>query len=306
MFKLLSAFILFSFQFVFAQEFPPMVEVGSSARFSESRSVDAVFHVKSDINIDSKDTVGDYFVIAHLDAKLSTDKELGYMDVRFNTIGVGVKDWDNEKNFIAGTLLNVHLQKDFSVNNRSMSRITFIGIYGGLEEEITENLAFVLNGVVDILGYGVSERLNDGLRASGTSSGADLEVGAIINKKFRVTFQAAVSIVSAKPEEVYMGYICHSHHEDSYYDNNGFYHSGHSYTTCQDEYHTYYHDQRIYTQMSLNLAYQLNKNTSIYSRIGYSVFKLNDQFNEANSNESKDSAYFFMFGVRYNLLGVKN
>ncbi len=270
-----------------------MIEVGTGTIINNTRT-EVLLEVRTNIIKRTTDQV--FYVLARIDANMSAGNEISYLDISFESLGYGVGD---KENYIEAALLNLNIQRNLMINNLAQTRISFLGIRGALDTPISNDLDLLVKGAVDLFGVAYSKRASDGLSSTGSTSGIELEAGVRIKDKFRITFKAKSNSVTSKGDTYYNGYYCAQYYEPGYYDPDGYYYPGYYHTQCYDSYSTYFHDKRIMNDLSLNFNYRVNSKINIFSKIGYSVYKVIDETDPTSNIRSKNSSYQFLFGASY-------
>lgn len=277
-----------------------MIQIGVGAMNSD-KTVDVLLRVEGNAIVNNGSS---YYVIARVKSDVATNgKALDYVDIQFNGLGFGISEKDLfSKGFIDITFLNFNYSKNVAINQNNMARITFIGLRGGYENKVTDDLAFLIKGSVDLLGFGLSDRINETQngRTDGIASGASIEAGFKFLERYKITFSHTRNVVQSDPVQYYNGTSCSTYYYDDCYDpyyGYGAYCGGWAQTTCGPNYSTRYTQQRTSSSTALNITADISKNFQAFGQVAYNVYKVRAELGQ--TVESRNDAIQFKFGAVY-------
>jgi hypothetical protein len=279
-----------------------MIQVGAGGMTSTKGGFDVLLKVTSDVLLQKG---FGYYVIATIDTDLATNgKQINYVNLKFTGLGVGTAT-DIEEKFkgnINFTILNVNYQRNILINNVGTFRVNLVGVRGGTEFNLSEKIAAVLKGSVDLLGYAINERLNESGINEGRGNGFRLEGGVRFNEKYVITISHEQNVVKSDPVKYYNGVACSTYYySDSCYDPyyGGYYGCGGYWatTTCGPSYTTEYTQRRTVSETALNIIANFNKHFSAFGQVAYNVFKVTAEQNQVP--QSSDGILQFKFGAAY-------
>ena len=310
--NLTAAAVLFSSLAAFAQEVVPpvtgtvtppsrvtpdedvMIEVGTGA-VTVGKTVDLLLRV--DASVTTPNGSGSRFVIARVTSNVGVgDKGVNYVDINLSGLGYQVDSNDlYSKGYVAFTLLNADYQRNVSIDNSGMFRISLIGLKGAYENEINEDVKFMIKGALDLLGLSTTTRLADGQQMSGGGAGGSLEFGLEFQEKYRIAFGGKVNQTYTDGVTHYDGVQCNTYY-DTYNDPYG-YGYGYSQTYCSKHYSTTYLKNTTASTLYMSLVAELTKHLQAFGQVSYNVYKMTDKRGEYPS--SRKSNVMFSVGVAY-------
>lgn len=261
---------------------PSMIEVGGGVAYTGGENpVEAVFKVEAVAGVDEGYT---QYILAKVSGMATAGADgVSYVDFQFDTLGM---HWGDVANNAGVTLLGLDLQRNVVIGNDVSLRVSFLGLRGQAEAELSDDVLFSIKGALDLLGVSYTRRATDGASLTGYGTGVSAEMGVEFFDRFRIAIGEKFGVTSGKPETYYTGYVvC-----DTYYDDYGY-----SDTYCYDETATRWRDHRMTSNTYLTLTAALTEHISIFGQANYNVYVVNDSTGEVP--DSGQGAWQFFFGV---------
>lgn len=262
---------------------PSMIEVGGGVGHlgDTENPVEAVFKVEA-VAASGVSAYQD-FIVARISGLASAGIEgVSYIDFHMESLGW---QWGDSEAFTALTFLNFDVQRNVPINNDVTLRVTFVGVRGEIDTDLSDEVAFSLKGAIDLIGIGFTRR-TDTASLVGSAMGASGEVGFKFFDRFRIALGEKFGMTSGKPETYYTGYVvC-----EDYYDDYGYVDS-----YCYDETETRFRDNRLTSNTYVALTASLTENISVFGQASYNVYVVNDSTGETVN--SSDGAWQFFMGV---------
>jgi hypothetical protein len=263
-----------------------MIEIGAGlGSMGNDAPIEALFKVELLSAIGTVNASEPMYILAQIQGSGTTDLNgLNYADFSFKTFGYRQGQGEG-KSFIQLNVLESSLQRNVALNQGLMARISFLGVALNISTSNwkvpTDQVEAYVQLAGSILGIGYAERFSDSVSTRGLSPEAQLEIGAILQKKFRVSLGSRFTSVLNDHYRRYNGdFTCTP----------GAYPTG-----CLPGSYSGYATQHRSSQYYLNAVAELTETLSLFGSAQYNIYEARSD--EGDFNSSNTGMFQLLMGV---------